>query len=115
MLPAVLMVEDEPLLLRTYVRLLRSPRYELVLANTPQQALTEAFRLGEQLKLLVTDQNLNGRGEALADDLCSRHPGLKVIVLSGDTALQTKYYTMSKPFGLEVFRKLILERLGLTE
>lgn len=115
MLPVVLLVEDEPLLLRTYVRLLRSPRYELVLANNTQQALTEAFSHGEHLKLLITDQNLNGRGEALADELCTRHLGLQVIVITGDSSLQTKYHTIPKPFGLEMFRRTILEKLGLTE
>jgi DNA-binding NtrC family response regulator len=115
MLPVVMLVEDDPLLVRACVRLLGSPKYELVIATNPQQALSEAALHGDRLKVLVTDQNLNGLGEALADDLRTRHPELQVIVLSGDTLLQTKYHTIHKPFGLEAFRKAILEKLGLTE
>lgn len=115
MLPVVLLVEDDPLLIRACVRLLKSTKYELVVANSPQQALTEAALYTDRLKVLVTDQNLNGLGEALADDLLTRHPDLQIIVLSGDTMLQTKYHTLHKPFGLEPFRKIILEKLGLIE
>lgn len=115
MLPVVLLVEDEPTLLRTYARVLRSPRYELELATSPQQALGEALVAGERLRLLITDQNLNGLGEALADDLCLRLPGLQVLVLSGDHSLQAAYEVLLKPFGAEALRIKVLEKLGLTE
>lgn len=115
MLPVVLLVEDDPMLLRTYARVLRSPRYELELANNPQQALSEALTAGDRLKLLITDQNLNGLGEALARDLCQRLPHLQVLVLSGTPDLEIDYEVLAKPFGIEVLRAKVLEKLGLTE
>jgi DNA-binding response OmpR family regulator len=114
MLPVVLLVEDDILLLRLYARILRSPRYELEMATTPQQALSEALTAGDRLKLLITDQNLNGLGEALARDLCQRLPHLQVLILSG-MDVETEYETLAKPFEVETLRKKVLEKLGLTE
>lgn len=116
MLPVVLLVEDDPLLLRTYARALRSPRYELELATNTQQALGEALSAGPRLKLLITDQNLNGLGEALADDLCKRLPGLQVLILSGDTSLKVEgYEVLPKPCSVGELRSKVLEKLGLAE
>ncbi len=113
-LPVVILVEDDPLLLRVYARFLRSPQYELKLTSNPRQALAEAQLVGDRLKLLITDQNLNGLGEALADDLCGRLPDLQVIIVSGDTKPHDRYDTISKPFNLDDFRTRVLEKLGLT-
>jgi DNA-binding NtrC family response regulator len=115
MLSVVLLVEDDPQLLRAFSRMLRSSRYELVLATRPKQALSEALRARDRLRLLITDQNLNGLGEALADDLSSRIPGLRVLVLSGDPYLKTKYEILVKPFGIEGLRDKVLNKLGLSE
>jgi DNA-binding NtrC family response regulator len=117
MLPVVMLVEDDPQLMRAFSRMLRplSSRFELVVATRPKQALSEALRVGDRLKLLITEQHLNGSGEALADDLGSRFPGLRVVVLSGDHYLRTKYVVLVKPFTIEVFRSKVLEKLGLSE
>jgi DNA-binding response OmpR family regulator len=114
MLPVVLLVEDDPMLLRTYGRALRSNLYELELVRTPAQALSEALQAGERLKLLITDQNLNGRGEALAHDLCRRLPQLQVLILSGESGLVVEgYEVLEKPFSLEVLRTKVLEKLDI--
>jgi len=116
MLPVVLLVEDDPVLLRLYGRVLRSARYELELASTPAQALSEALRVGERLKLLITDQNLNGRGEDLARDLCRRLPHLKVLVLSGEVGLKVEGYdVLEKPFEIDVLQAKVLEKLDILE
>jgi DNA-binding NtrC family response regulator len=115
MLPVVLVVEDQPILLRTYGRMLKSPQYELVLASTPKQALNEALRAGDRLKVLITDQNLNGKGEALADNITSRFTGVRVLVTSGDAYLKTKYEVLVKPFDMSELQAKIFEKLGFSE
>lgn len=111
----VLLVEDEPMLLRMYGRMLRDPRYELELVSTTAQALSRASLAGERLKLLITDQNLNGRGESLARDLCSRYPKLQVLILSGESGLNVGYEVMEKPFSIDELRTKVLEKLNILE
>lgn len=113
MLPVVLLVEDDPVLLRLYGRALRSALYELELVSTPAQALSEALRIGERLKLLITDQNLNGRGEDLARDLCRRLPQLQVLILSGEVGLNVGYDVLEKPFEIDVFQAKVLVKLDI--
>ncbi len=114
MLPVVLLVEDDPMLLRTYKRVLRSPLYELEMVRTPVQALFEALRIGIRLKLLITDQNLNGRGEDLARDLCRRLPQLQVLILSGEVGLKVEGYdVLEKPFEIDTLQAKVLEKLIL--
>lgn len=113
MLPVVLLVEDDPVLLRTYKRSLRSPHYDLEVALKPSQALSEALLVGERLRLLITDQNLNGKGEELARDLCRRLPKLQVLILSGESNLNVEYEVLEKPFSVETLRAKVLEKLTI--
>lgn len=114
MLPVVLLVEDDPVLLRTYGRALRqNSSYEVEVASTPAQALSEALLVAERLRLLITDQNLNGRGEDLARDLCRRLPKLQVLILSGESGLNVEYEVLEKPFSLDELRTKVLEKLDI--
>ncbi len=82
----VLAVEDEPLVREVTARALRSGGYRVVTAAGGVEALEAAARLGGELGLLVTDVVMPGMdGRALADELRRRHPGLKVLFVSGYT------------------------------
>jgi DNA-binding response OmpR family regulator len=114
MLPVVLLVEDDPLLFRAYSRALRSPHYDLELAQTPASALAEALTVGDRLKLLITDQNLNGKGEDLARDLRRRLPNLQVLILTGGDWESDEFEVLQKTGGLQALRTKVLEKLGVT-
>jgi PAS domain S-box-containing protein len=82
----LLLVEDEPAILRATQRMLERLGYRVLPASTPGHAL----RLAQQydvLDLLITDvvmPEMNGR--ELASQVAARHPGLPCLYMSGYTA-----------------------------
>jgi len=79
----VLLVDDEPLLLKSAERMLLSRGLRVLLAFDGPGALREAERVPE-LALLVTDIRLPGMdGVELAERLRKRLPHLKVLFVSG--------------------------------
>lgn len=102
MLPVVLVVEDDPVLLRAYGRILASPEYELVRASTYEEALQQAQQHASRLRVLVTDQCLgSGFGTELAKHLQGEFPDLQVLILTGDTNKVSGYNALLKPFDHE--------------
>ncbi|MCM2334247.1 MAG: PAS domain-containing protein [Anaeromyxobacteraceae bacterium] len=82
----VLAVEDHPLVRDVTARALRGAGYQVVVAADGVAALEAAARLACPLHLLVTDVVMPGMdGRALADELRRRHPGLRVLFVSGYT------------------------------
>jgi CheY-like chemotaxis protein len=80
----ILLVEDDPLV-RTYTESqLSALGYRVTAAENAQRAI-EAFEQGCRPDLLFTDMVMPGgmNGRALAEHLCARQPGLKVLYTSG--------------------------------
>lgn len=84
---AVLLVEDDPEIRAIFTAFLRHAGYEVAAAADGLAALA-ALRDGDgRLDLLVTDVALPWLdGYALAGLLRARHPGLRVLFVSGDPA-----------------------------
>ena len=83
----VLLVEDEPAILRLAQGLIRSRGYEVLAAGTPAEALRLAKEHKGAIHLLMTDvvmPEMNGRD--LARELKAAYPGLKCLFMSGYTA-----------------------------
>jgi len=81
----VLVVEDEPVLLRVAVRSLERHGYRVLGATSGEQAL--ALAATEPVDLLVTDVIMPGiDGPQLATRLRARWPGLPVLFVSGYSA-----------------------------
>jgi PAS domain S-box-containing protein len=81
---SVLVVEDDPQVRSVIVRALTSEGYRVRAAANPREALELGPEHLTALKLLVTDVVMPGMdGHALATQLTSRHPRLKVLYLSG--------------------------------
>jgi two-component system, cell cycle sensor histidine kinase and response regulator CckA len=83
----ILLVEDDPAILRVAKTILESLGYRAVTASTPETAIALAEGNGERIELLVTDvvmPQMDGR--ALAERLSRIVPGLKVLFVSGYTA-----------------------------
>jgi two-component system cell cycle sensor histidine kinase/response regulator CckA len=111
----VLLVDDEPLLLKSVERMLLSRGLPVLLAFDGPGALREAARVPE-LALLVTDIRLPGMdGFELAERLRKRLPRLKVLFMSGFDADPRRgalpddgsWTFLPKPFtGRELDRRL---------
>jgi CheY-like chemotaxis protein len=80
----VLLVEDEPLVLRTTAALFADDGFEVAEANCYQEALR---RLADRPEtgVLVTDIHLDGRpdGLALARAVAERWPHIRIVIVSG--------------------------------
>jgi PAS domain S-box-containing protein len=105
----VLLVEDEPMVLRLSKTLLERLGYTVLAASGPNEALRLADQQGGRVGLLVTDvvmPEMNGRD--LADRLRSLYPHLKCLFLSGYFAgtntladgLDESTHFLQKPFSL---------------
>jgi two-component system, cell cycle sensor histidine kinase and response regulator CckA len=82
----ILLVEDDPQVRASSLRALRSGGYEVLAMPTTQAALDLPQHDLEQVRLMVTDvvmPTIDGR--TLADALRRRHPGLRVLFVSGYT------------------------------
>ena len=116
----ILLVEDEPSILRISQKMLENLGYEVVVAKSPIDALTlvEAYR-GE-IHLLITDvvmPEMNGRD--LAGRIQTLYPKLKILFMSGYTAdviahrgiLEDGVFFMQKPFTKQELAARVREAL----
>ena len=82
----VLMVEDDAMVRRIALRILRAHGYTVHEADDAEQALARFEELGGRVDLLITDVIMPGTsGKDLADELHRRSPMLKVLYTSGYT------------------------------
>jgi signal transduction histidine kinase/CheY-like chemotaxis protein len=80
----VLLVEDEPLVLRVSARALTAAGFEVIGAESGQQALERARAHEGPIDLLVTDVVMGGMGgRELARALAADRPGIRVLFVSG--------------------------------
>ncbi|PKN57537.1 MAG: hypothetical protein CVU56_10400 [Deltaproteobacteria bacterium HGW-Deltaproteobacteria-14] len=109
-LETILLVEDEPGILRLTTRILTTYGYTVVAASRPREAIRLAQERAGAIDLLVTDvvmPEMNGRD--LADHLLALFPSLKRLFISGYTAnvivhhgvLDEGVSFLQKPFSVE--------------
>ena len=80
----VLVAEDEALIALSLSDLLEAEGYEVAVAFDGADALDAARRMGEALRVLVTDLNMPRMGgEDLIRALRAERPGLPVVVVTG--------------------------------
>jgi DNA-binding NtrC family response regulator len=106
----ILLVEDEAGILRMVRRMLERLGYTVLTASGPGDAVRAAHEHPGEIHLLVTDvvmPEMNGRD--LAKSFASRHPGMKVLFMSGYTAdviathgvLDEGVHFIQKPFSTQ--------------
>ena len=107
----ILLVEDEPALLRLATRSLESLGYTVLPASGPDDALAMARTHRGPLHVLVTDVVMPGmNGRTLADRLLEAAPNLKCLFMSGytdgvmgmDGVLDIDVHFLQKPFSPQV-------------
>jgi two-component system, cell cycle sensor histidine kinase and response regulator CckA len=117
----ILLVEDEPAILRLTSRMLERQGYKVFVAGTPGEAIRIAKQHIGQIQMLITDvvmPEMNGR--ELADFLLPLYPGFKRLFISGYTAdliahhgiLEPGVYFLQKPFAAEELAAKVKEVLG---
>lgn len=83
----VLVVEDEPALLKMSKLMLEKLGYRVLTANTPHEALGVAEEHVGEIQLLFTDVVMPGmNGWDLAERMQTLYPSLKILFMSGYTA-----------------------------
>jgi CheY-like chemotaxis protein len=83
----VLVVEDDPAILRMTSKLLMRAVYRVLAANSPLEAITIAETAAAKIDLLLTDVVMPGmNGRELYEKIVSVYPGLRCLYMSGYTA-----------------------------
>lgn len=106
----ILLVEDQPQVLRVTKRMLENLGYAVYAETSPLAALTFEQGFGQSIDLLLTDvvmPEMDGR--QLAEELARRRPGLRCLFMSGYTAdiiaargvLDEGMLFLSKPFSAD--------------
>jgi PAS domain S-box-containing protein len=120
----ILLVEDEPSILRMTRMMLERTGYKVLAASTPGEAIALAREHAGEIHLLITDvvmPEMNGRD--LAKNVLSLHPNLKRLFMSGYTAnviahhgvLEEGVNFIQKPFSREQIGKKVREALDKDE
>jgi len=116
----ILLVEDEPAILKMTTRLLQRLGYTVLAANTPGEAVRLADDHHGRIDLLMTDVVMPGmNGRDLANDLLSRYPDLRRLFMSGHTAnviaphgvLDEGVHFIQKPYSMKGLAAKIREVL----
>jgi two-component system, cell cycle sensor histidine kinase and response regulator CckA len=116
----ILLVEDEPAILRLAAMMLEKQGYTVVAAATPGEAIRLARERTGEIDLLMTDvvmPEMNGR--ELARNILTLYPGLRRLFMSGYTAdviahqgvLEEGVHFIQKPFGIKELAAKVREVL----
>jgi PAS domain S-box-containing protein len=116
----LLVVEDEPAVLRLCCDLLRRLGYRTLAAASPSEALRLAEMHGSEIRLLVTDVVMPGMsGADLATALQARLPKLPCLFMSGYTpeaiarhGLENRGVFIQKPFDFSTLAARVREALA---
>jgi PAS domain S-box-containing protein len=117
----ILLVEDEPAILRVTRRLLEDLGYKVLAASTPGEGIQIAREHVGEIHLLLTDvvmPEMNGRD--LARSLLGQYPNLKRLFMSGHTAdviahhgvLDPGVHFIQKPYSVQVLADKVREALN---
>ena len=117
----ILLVEDEPAILKLTTRMLERLGYTVVAAGTPSEAIRMAAECAGQIHLLMTDVVMPGmNGRDLAKNLLSSYPNLKRLFMSGYTSnvierhgvLEEGVHFIQKPFSMKDLGAKVHEIMG---
>ncbi len=116
----ILLVEDEPMILKVTTTMLKTLGYTVLAASTPGEAIRLARDHSGRIDLLMTDvvmPEMNGRD--LASNLLSIHPDIRRLFMSGYTAnviahrgvLDEGVHFLQKPFSMKDLGEKIREAM----
>jgi DNA-binding NtrC family response regulator len=117
----ILAVEDEIEVRKLVAQILAGQGYKVIEASDGEEAIKVAHKnSGKKIHLLLTDVVMPGMsGRKLAETLALRHPGLKILYMSGYTdnaivhhgVLEEGVNYIQKPFTLDALARKVREVL----
>jgi PAS domain S-box-containing protein len=116
----ILLAEDSEVLSKLVKTFLESAGFRVFSANSGEDALQVATRLGLAFDLLLTDVVMPGmNGRVLAEHLLARQPDMRVLYMSGYTdsfiaghgVLEPNTFLLHKPFTDEILIRKVREVL----
>lgn len=122
--PTILIVDDEPDVLRVAQTVLTKDGFEVILAKGTDSAISAFHRLNPKPVLLLTDVVMPGMsGPMLADRLLADTPELRVLFMSGydETQVVQKYVVdrgfalLAKPFTPQKLSEAVKDALANPE
>jgi two-component system, cell cycle sensor histidine kinase and response regulator CckA len=105
----ILLVEDEDMVREAAIAMLEAIGYQVIVAETPMEAITLCEQAETRIDLLMTDVVMPGmKGTELRERLESIRPGIKTLYMSGYTSavivnqgvLDEGIHFIHKPFGM---------------
>ncbi|MEP0842677.1 MAG: response regulator, partial [Phycisphaerae bacterium] len=113
----VLIVDDEEMIASLMRTLLEGRGYRVQVAHRPEQAVALACEPGRKLDLAVVDFQLpDSTGDQCLAELRKTHPGLRAILVTGDTSAlpemnDPRTRVLSKPFTANALTDAVRELL----
>ncbi len=113
----VLLVEDEPSVLRLATLMLQQQKYNVLSAPNPKEAILLANEHPGKIDILMTDLVMpEMNGQELAKVLLARHPNLKCLFVSGwaseiissENLSQARAHFLQKPFSIKELTEALL-------
>ncbi len=116
---AILIVEDEPSVLRVIEEMIQELGYKPIATSSPKDALGLVARHGNEIRLALLDFTMPEiNGPALAKEIQKEHPDIKIIIMSGysgnwshEHGVEGAYF-MEKPFNTNTLGERIKALLG---
>ncbi len=117
---SILLVEDEPDVRELARVVLSEQGYSIIEARSPEEAELLAGSQGVEFQLLLTDVVMPGiSGRELARRITARHPGIRVLYMSGytnnvigeDGVLEAGLSFLQKPFTPQILVQRVRETL----
>ena len=116
----ILLVDDEPMLLKVAGRMLEGLGHEVLAALGPEEAIRIASEVGH-IDVLLTDVIMpKMNGKELSEALLLEHPEMTVVFMSGYTAevlaeegVFDDAYFLQKPFSLNELNEIVIEALNI--
>ncbi len=118
----ILLVEDDPMVLEITRGMLESIGYNVIAADTSQDAMNLCRKDDTPFSLVITDVVMPAMsGKELIDEIKKVRPGIKVLFMSGYTAdaianhgiLEEGIQFLQKPFGLKELARKVREVMAV--
>jgi CheY-like chemotaxis protein len=112
----VLVVEDDPMVRRSAVRILAGHGYDVVDAESGPDAIRQATSRDERISVVLTDVVMPGMsGRELVEALRADHPSIAAVFMSGytdDEVMRRGHYNgdlafLAKPFTSEALLQAV--------
>ena len=115
-IPAILVVEDDEIVLDTLRRALQSAGYTVFMASGSQQALNLVKSGAAPISVAILDYGLPGMpGTELGEELAKLIPNLRVLISSGMPAgsmqLRPGQRYLDKPYNVRTLLRAVLDEV----